>query len=57
MDYSRIIGEAPMDMVKPPEMVSRLDLLVLELAMAGIDFRRLPLGFLEYWGIYRVKRR
>ena len=42
MDYSRIIGEAPMDMVKPPEMVSRLDLVVLELAAAGIDFRRLP---------------
>ena len=39
MDYSCIIGEAPMDMVKPPEMVSRLDLMVLELAAT-------PLGFL-----------
>jgi hypothetical protein len=41
MDYSRIIEEAPMDMVKPPEMVSRLDLVVLELAVTGIVFRRL----------------
>jgi hypothetical protein len=41
MDYSRIIGEAPMDMVKPFEMVSRLDLVVLELAATGIVFRRL----------------
>ena len=37
-----------MDMVKPPEMVSRLDLVVLELAAAGIDFRRLPRGFLDF---------
>ena len=29
-------------------MVSRLDLVVLELAVAGIDFRRLPKGF---WNI------
>jgi hypothetical protein len=42
MDYSCIIGEAPMDMVKPPEMVSRLDLVVLELAVTGIVFQRLP---------------
>jgi hypothetical protein len=48
MNYSRIIGEAPMDMVKPPEMVSRLDLVVLELAAAGIVFRRLPEGFLGF---------
>jgi hypothetical protein len=41
MDYSRIIGEAPMDMVEPSEMVSRLDLVVLELAVPGIVFRRL----------------
>ena len=33
-----------MDMVKSPEMVSRLDLVVLELAVAGIVFRRLPQG-------------
>ena len=42
MNYSRIIGEAPMDMMNPSVMVSRLDLVVLELAAAGIDFRRLP---------------
>ena len=41
MNYSCIIGEAPMDMVKPSEMVSRLDLVVLELAATGIVFRRL----------------
>ena len=48
MNYSRIIGEAPMDMVKPSEMVSRLDLVVLELAAAGILFRRLPEGFWDF---------
>jgi hypothetical protein len=48
MNYSRIIGEAPMDMVKTPEMVSRLDLVVLELAAAGIVFRRLPKGFRDF---------
>ena len=37
-----------MDMVKPPEMVSRLDLVVLELAAAGIVFRRLPEGFWDF---------
>ena len=31
-----------MDMMNPSEMVSRLDLVVLELAVAGIVFRRLP---------------
>ena len=36
-----------MDMVKPSEMVSRLDLVVLELAAAGIVFRRRSRGFLE----------
>ena len=36
-----------MDMVKPSEMVSRLDQVVLELAATGIVFRRLPRGFLE----------
>jgi hypothetical protein len=49
MDYSCIIGEAPMDMVKPPEMVSRLDLVVLELAAAGTIFRRLSRGFWDFW--------
>ena len=42
MNYSRIIGEAPMDMMNPSVMVFRLDLVLLELAVAGIDFRRLP---------------
>ena len=31
MNYSRIIGEAPMRMMNPSVMVSRLDLVVLEL--------------------------
>ena len=31
-----------MDMMNPSEMVSRLDLVVLELAAGGIDFRRIP---------------
>ena len=48
VDYSRIIGEAPMRMMNPSVMVSKLDLVVLELAAAGIDFRRLPEGF---WNI------
>ena len=42
MNYSRIVGEAPMRMMTPSVMVSRLDLVVLELAAAGIDFRKLP---------------
>ena len=37
-----------MNMVKPSEMVSRLDLVVLELAAAGIVFRRLPEGFWDF---------
>ena len=41
-NYSRIIGEAPMEVVNPSMMVSRLDLVVLDFAPAGIDFRRLP---------------
>ena len=45
MNYSRIIGEAPIRMMNPSVMVSRLDLWFLELAVAGIDFRRLPYGF------------
>jgi hypothetical protein len=48
-NYSHIIGEAPMDMVKSSEMVSRLDLVVLELAATGIVFRRLFLGFWNIW--------
>jgi hypothetical protein len=36
-----------MDMVKPSEMVSRLDLVVLELAVAGTIFRRRSRGFRE----------
>ena len=42
VDYSRIIGEAPMKKMNPSVMVFRLDLEVLELAVAGIVFRRLP---------------
>jgi hypothetical protein len=38
MNYSCIIGEAPMRMMNPSVMVSRLDLVVLELAVAGIVF-------------------
>ena len=37
-----------MDMMNPSVMVSRLDLVVLELAAAGINFRRLLSGF---WNI------
>ena len=39
MNYSRIIGVAPMRMMNPSVMVCRLDLVVLKLAAAGIDFR------------------
>ena len=46
-----------MEVVNPSVMVSRLDLVVLDSAAAGIDFSSTPLGFLEYWGIYRAKRR
>src|SRR3990170_8112655 len=49
MNYSRIIGEAPMRMMNPSVMVSRLDLVVLKLAAAGIVFRRLPWGFWNIW--------
>ena len=45
MNYSHIIGEAPMRMMNPFVMVSRLDLVVLELAVVGIVFHRLPKGF------------
>ena len=45
MNYSRIIGEAPMRIVNPSLMVSRLDLVVLKLAVAEIVFRRLPRVF------------
>ena len=38
----RMIGEAPMRMMNPSVMVSRLDLVVLELAAAGLVFRQLP---------------
>ena len=42
MNYSHIIRDAPMRMMKPSVMVSRLDLVVLELAAAGIVFHQLP---------------
>ena len=38
MNYSRIIGEAPMGMMNPSMMVSTLDLVVLELVAYGINF-------------------
>ena len=41
-NYSCIIGEAPMEVVNPSVMVSRLDLVVLDSAAAGIDFHQLP---------------
>ena len=34
-NYSRIIGEAPMEEVNPSVMVSRLDLVVLDSVAAG----------------------
>ena len=37
-----------MEVVNPSVMVSKLDLVVLDSAAAGIDFRRLPLDF---WNI------
>jgi hypothetical protein len=48
MNYSRIIGVASMGMMNPSEMVSRLDLVVLELVAAGIVFRRLREGFQDF---------
>ena len=42
MNYSCITGEAPMRMINPSVMVSRLDLVVVELAAAGIVFLELP---------------
>ena len=48
MNYSRIIEEASMGMMNPSKMVSRLDLVVLELAAAGIIFRRLLEGFRDF---------
>ena len=33
-----VIGEAPTRMMNPSMMVSRLDLVFLELALVGIDF-------------------
>ena len=40
VDYSRIIGEATMEVVNPSMMVSRLDLVVL-------DSRRLDENFID----------
>ena len=37
-----------MDMMHPSEMVSRLDVVFLDSAVAGIDFRGPPYGF---WNI------
>ena len=55
VDYSRIIGEAPMKKMKPSVMVFRLDLKVLELAAAGIVFRRLPSGFGNIWEFIGIR--
>ena len=41
VDYSRIIGEAPMKKMNHSVMVFRLDLEVLELVAAGIVFCQL----------------
>ena len=45
MDYSRIVGEAPMDMVKPPEMVFRWDLWFWNLRRLELCFGGSPEGF------------
>ena len=42
MNYSHIIGEAPMRIMNPSVMVSRLDLWFPELAAAGFDFTDSP---------------
>ena len=55
MNYSRIIKEASMRMMNPSVMVSRLDMVFLELAAAGIDFCRLPQGFWNF-GVFIVQR-
>ena len=43
-----------MEVVNPSVMVSRLDLVVLDSAVAGIDFRRLPQGFWNI-GVFKMK--
>jgi hypothetical protein len=55
MNYSCIIGEAPMRMMNPSVMESRLDLVILELAAAGIVFHRLPYCFWIF-GVFIEKR-
>ena len=40
-NYSRIIGEGPMEVVNPSVTVSRLDLVFLDSAVSGLIFRRL----------------
>ena len=55
VDYSRIIAEAPMRKMNPSVMVFRLDLEVLELAAAGIVFRRLPWGFWNIWEFIGIR--
>ena len=44
-----------MDMMNPSKMVSRFDLVFLELAATGIDFRRLPYGFWNIGGFIEQK--
>ena len=43
-----------MEVVNPSLVVSRLDLVVLDSAAAGIDFRRLPQGFWNI-GVFKMK--
>ena len=45
-----------MEVVNPSMMVSRLDLVVLDCG-GWMNISLTPLGFLEYLGIYRAKRR
>ena len=42
-------------MVKPPEMVSRLDLVVLELVAARTIFCRCSRGFLDFWEFIELR--
>ena len=46
-----------MEVVNPSMTVSRLDLGRSRLCGGWMNISSTPLGFLEYWGIYRAKRR
>ena len=45
-----------MDVVNPSMTVSRLDLGRSRLCGGWMNISSTPLGFLEYWSIYRAKR-